>query len=408
MRGASVIVTGSELLTGAVADTNGPFLARRLAALGVGCRSITAVGDDTAALETALRRDLPDTRLVVVTGGLGPTRDDLTRHAVAAALMRPLVEAEPLARHQAAPLPEGADPVPNPLGSAAGFWLEAGEVAVCALPGVPWEMEAMWATLEERVTGWFPDAEPGAFVTLRTAGLTEREVEGRLEAVRETLAGAGAEVGVTARPLAVDVHLWAPGRAAAERAAGAARGVLGDTVYAEGAETLAQVVGRALKAAGRRIATAESCTGGALCAALVAVPGASDYVEGGVVTYADSAKSRALGVPEDVLAAHGAVSDPVARAMAEGLLARAGVDVTVAVTGIAGPTGGTPDKPVGLVYIALAEAGGTFCRCFQHTSRHASDRERFIARTVTRALDLVRLHAAGGLKALEARYPPDS
>jgi nicotinamide-nucleotide amidase len=403
VRGASVIVTGSELLTGAVADTNGSFLARRLAALGVACRAITAVGDDPTALEAALRLGLRHSRLVVVTGGLGPTRDDLTRHAVAAAVGRPLVEAPALARHRAAPVPEGAEQVVNPLGSAAGFWLEAGGAAVCALPGVPWELEAMWGALEPRLRAWFPEAEAGAFTTLRTVGLSEREVESRLEAAQGTFAEAGARVGVTARPLAVDVHLWAPGRAAAARAAEAARKALGDTVYAEGAETLARVVGEALRAAGRRIATAESCTGGALCAALVAVPGASDYVDRGVVAYADRAKTDLLGVPEDVLAAHGAVSDPVARAMAEGLLARSGVDVTVAVTGIAGPTGGAPDKPVGLVFMALAEAGGTFCRPF----RHNGDRERFIARTVTRALDLVRLHLAGGLAALEGRYPPD-
>lgn len=403
MRGAALIVTGSELLTGAVADTNGPFLARRLAALGVPCRAITAVGDDPASLEAALRRELGAAALVVVTGGLGPTRDDLTRAAVAAALGRPLVAAPPLERHRAAPVPEGAVQVANPLGSAAGFWLEAGAVAVGALPGVPWELEAMWGALEGSVKAWFPEAEPGAQVTLRTVGLTEREVEGRLEAVRGVLAAAGAEVGVTARPLAVDVHLWAPGRAAARRAAGAARGALGDTVYGAGDESLARVVGAALKAAGRRIATAESCTGGALCAALVAVPGASDYVDRGVVAYADRAKAEVLGVREALLAAHGAVSAPVARAMAEGLLACSGVDVTVAVTGIAGPTGGTPDKPVGLVYLALAEAGGTFCRPF----RHAGDRERFIARTVTRALDLLRRHQAGGLGAIEAHFPPE-
>jgi competence/damage-inducible protein CinA-like protein len=404
VRGAAVIVTGSELLTGAVADSNGPFLARSLAALGVPCRAITAVGDEPAALEAALRRDLKGHALVVVTGGLGPTRDDLTRPAVAAAVGRPLVAAATLDRHRAAPVPEGAVQVANPLGSAAGFWLEAGEVAVCALPGVPWELTAMWGAMETHVKRWFPEAEAGALVTLRTAGLTEREVEDRLETARDALAAAGAEVGVTARPLAVDVHLRAPARAGAERAAAAARRVLGDTVYGEGAQTLAQVVGVALKAAGRRIATAESCTGGALCAALVAVPGASDYVDRGVVAYADRAKVEALGVPEGVLAAHGAVSAPAARAMAEGLRTRAGVDVAVAVTGIAGPAGGTPDKPVGLVYLALAEAGGTFCRPF----RHAGDRERFIARTVTRALDIVRLHAAGGLAALEAHYPPEN
>jgi len=223
--------------------------------------------------------------------------------------------------------------------------------------------------------------------------------------VEKALEAAGAAYGVTARPLLVDVHLKAPDAPCLARAVAAAREALGDAVYAEGERSLSEVVGEALRAGGLQVATAESCTGGALAAALTAVPGASDYVDRGVVTYSNAAKTELLGVDPGLIAAHGAVSDPVARAMAEGLLARSRAGVTVAVTGIAGPTGGTPEKPVGLVHLALADGSGTFARPFLHRG----DRERVIARSVTRALDLLRRYLAAGpdrgLAALEARFP---
>lgn len=403
MDGAEIVLTGTELLTGAVRDVNGPFLARHLAALGIDCGAITVAGDDAPALTALVRASLGRARLVLVSGGLGPTRDDLTRHAVAAAAGRPLVAAPELPGHHPAPVPQGAEPIDNPKGSAAGFWLETDGRAVAALPGVPWELAAMWEEgVKPRVEALFAGRPALALRTLRTVGLSEREVEGRLEGVARELAREKAAFGVTARPLAVDVHLRAPDPGALERAACAVAGALGETVYGEGDADLSQVVGAALRAAGRKVATAESCTGGAIAAALTRVPGASDYVERGVVAYANAAKVEALGVPAALIEAHGAVSEPVARAMAEGLLARSHADVTVAVTGIAGPAGGTPDKPVGLVYLALAEAGGTFCRPFLHRG----DRERVIQRTVTRALDLLRLCLKDGLAGLEARFPP--
>jgi nicotinamide-nucleotide amidase len=401
--GAEIVLTGTELLTGAVEDVNGPFLARRLAALGIDCGAITVAGDDAPALTALVRAALGRARLVLVSGGLGPTRDDLTRHAVAAAAGRPLVAAPELAGHHPAPVPEGAEQIENPKGSAAGFWLEADGRAVVVMPGVPWELAAMWeAGVRPRVEALFAGRPAVALRTLRTVGLTEREVERRLEPVATELEREGASFGVTARPLAVDVHLRAPDPRALERAARAVAGALGEALYGEGDADLSQVVGAAFRAAGRRVATAESCTGGAIAAALTRVPGASDYVERGVVAYANAAKVEALGVPAGLIEAHGAVSEPVARAMAEGLLARSHADVSVAVTGIAGPTGGTPEKPVGLVYLALAEAGGTFCRAFVHRG----DRERVILRTVTRALDLLRVYLHGGLAALESRFPP--
>jgi nicotinamide-nucleotide amidase len=401
---AEVVVTGTELLSGAVADVNGPFLARELTALGVECSAITVAGDHAGAVADRLREALGRARLVVVSGGLGPTGDDLTREALARAAGRPLVDVPALEGHFAAPAPEGADQVPNPKGSAAGLWLSLDGGAVAALPGVPWELAAMWPAFRPRVEALFRGRARVASRTLRTVGLSEREVEARLGAARAALDAAGARHGVTARPLAVDLHLKAPSDEALARAAAAAREALGDTVYGEGEADLSEIVGRALRAAGWRVATAESCTGGALAAALTRVPGASDYVDRGVVTYSNAAKCDLLGVPEALIAAHGAVSDPVARAMAEGLLARSSARVTVAVTGIAGPTGGTPDKPVGLVHMAVADASGSFARAFHHRG----DRERVIARSVARGLDLLRRYAAGGLAALEAHFPPDA
>jgi nicotinamide-nucleotide amidase len=399
---AEIIVTGSELLTGKVADRNGPFLARRLAALGIDCTAITVVADDAGVLTARLKGALGRARLVLVSGGLGPTRDDLTRAAIAAAAGRDLVSPPALADHQGAQVPEGAEQIENPKGSAAGIWLDLDGRALAALPGVPWELTAMWEVCRPRVEALFHGRPALALATLRTAGLTEREVEARLEAQAGALAAGGCGYGVTARPLEVDVHLRAPDRARLAQAVEAARGALGDAVYGEGEASLSEVVGRGLKAAGRRVAVAESCTGGAVTAALTAVPGASDYVDRGVVTYSNAAKVDLLGVDPGLIEAHGAVSEPVARAMAEGLLARSGVDVTVAVTGIAGPSGGTPDKPVGTVCMAVADAGGTFHRTFLHRG----DRERVIRRSVVRALDLLRHHLAGGTGGLERRFPP--
>jgi len=259
----------------------------------------------------------------------------------------------------------------------------------------------MWEGVRARVEALFAGRPAVALRTLRTVGLTEREVEALLEGVAPALAREGAAYGVTARPLAVDLHLRAPDPARLERAARAAADALGDTVYGEGDISLSRAVGEALRAAGRRVATAESCTGGALAAALTREAGASDYVERGVVAYANAAKVEALGVPAGLIEAHGAVSEPVARAMAEGLLERSRADVTVAVTGIAGPTGGTPEKPVGLVYLALADRTG----CFAHAFRHPGDRERVIERTVVRALDLLRRYLAGGLEGVARRFP---
>ncbi|MBI5136185.1 MAG: nicotinamide-nucleotide amidohydrolase family protein [Nitrospirae bacterium] len=398
---AHILITGSELVTGRVSDVNGPFLAGRLSEMGIPVAGITVVGDDRERLTLAIGTLFRAATLVVMSGGLGPTGDDLTRPVLAAALGVPLVAGPERDGRPPYPLPQGGEPIANPKGSAPGIWFAQGGRALAALPGVPWELRAMWPEVARRAAPLFGGATRHRAL-LRTVGLTEREVERRVRAALERHDLAAVEVGVSAKPLAVDVHLAAASPDTLALAAAAARGALGDHVFTETDAPLAQVVGDALRRAGKRVATAESCTGGALSAAFTAIAGASDYVDRGVVSYSNAAKVEALGVPEALIATHGAVSEPVARAMAEGLLARSHADIAVAVTGIAGPTGGTGQKPVGTVVMALTAADGTFCRTFHHMG----DRPRVIQRSVTRALDLVRRHLLGGVAGLERDFPP--
>ncbi|MDH4228810.1 MAG: nicotinamide-nucleotide amidohydrolase family protein [Nitrospirota bacterium] len=397
---AELLLTGEELVTGKTADSNGLFLARKLAAMGLPCLRITLVGDGGAEITTAAREALLRADVVIVSGGLGPTGDDLTRPALALALNRPLTTPAPLPEHRPGALPEGGEQLHNPQGSAAGFWVVTETQRVlAALPGVPWELETMWPELERRLRAHFPHAVRHA-LTLRTVGRMERQLD---QEVGRVLTGlSGVEWGVTANPLAVDLHLTAVDAGTLQDTARRLRTALGDVVYGEDDTPLAGVVGRLLRERGWMVATAESCTGGAICAALTAVAGASDYVERTVVSYSNAAKVEALGVPQHLVDTHGAVSEAVARAMAEGLLGRSHADITLAVTGIAGPGGGTPDKPVGLVFMAVATADGTFCRGFLHRG----DRSRVIARSVTRGLDLLRRALLHGNTGLETHFPP--
>ena len=389
-----LILTGEELVTGKVADSNGRFLAVGLSRMGLPCLRVTLVGDGEDEIGNAAREALSRSNLVVVSGGLGPTGDDVTRQALATALNLPLVTLEALPDHRPGAVPDGAVQMANPQGSAAGFWIETAAVTLAALPGVPWELTAMWPELERRIRARFPDRVHYAR-TLRTVGRMEKELD---RIVGDALSGMDdVSLGVTANPLAVDLHITATTDAALKKAVSRVHTALGDVIYAEGDTSLAAVVGDLLRAGGQTVATAESCTGGAICAALTAVPGASDYVDRGIVSYANAAKTQALGVPEALIKAHGAVSEPVARSMAELLRGAAHVDITLSVTGIAGPTGGTKEKPVGTVYMAVSTPEGTVCYRFVH----AGDRARFVQRTVYRGLDLIRRYAQGGITALE-------
>lgn len=406
--------TGSELLLGRILNTHQPWLGRRLADLGLVLARQTAVPDTAAAIGTAVREALARGGLLLTTGGLGPTSDDVTRERIAALLGRPLREDPEILRHIAdffarrgrvmpastavqALVPEGARVLPNPHGTAPGLALgvEAGRFGpdpawLVMLPGPPRELRPMF---DEQVVPllreWFPGAAARCCRTLRSTGLGESLVEERVAPRLAPLLARGLELGYCARNGEVDVRVAARGPDAPAIVAEAAQAVaacLGESLYGEGDEQLEQVVIRLLTQRGLRVATAESCTGGLLAHRLTNVPGASAVVWGGWVAYANEAKRRELGVPAELLAAHGAVSEPVARAMAEGARAASGADYALAVTGIAGPGGGTPEKPVGTVFIALASAAGTVVR----PSLNAYDRETFKQLTAQQALDLLR------------------
>jgi nicotinamide-nucleotide amidase len=377
---AEVLTIGDELLRGEIVDSNKAFLSERLLGLDVETRWHASVGDDPADMRDAFLRAAGRADVALVSGGLGPTRDDLTIQVLADTFGRKLVLHEPaLAALEAffrrfgremAPnnakqawFPEGSEVLPNPIGTAPGCLLEAEGTLFFCLPGVPGEMRRM---MDEQVLPRLAARGRGGAVVratlLRTFGLGESNLD---EALRDVAAGGDVSLGFrTAFP---DNYVRPVARGASEaevleklrRVRETIRERLGAIVYAEGDTTLEAVVGELLSRRGRTLAVAESCSGGLISERITSVPGASDYFLGGVTAYANEAKTALLGVPEALLAAHGAVSEPVARAMAEGVRERFGADYALATTGISGPGGGSRDKPVGLVFVAFAEAAGT-------------------------------------------------
>lgn len=393
------ISTGDEIARGRSVDSNAPWMARRAAGHGVLRSRHLAVGDDPEALAAAFGEAARRADLVVVTGGLGPTDDDHTRTAAAAAAGVPLVHVPALleeivrslaSRNLSVPessarqafVPEGAEPLANPVGLAPGFAMDLHGARLFFLSGVPREMESMFDAhvlplIRERGGG-------GAYAAVTCFGRPEALVN---EDLRDLFRRRDVSVGITATFGLIRVTAQATGAGAAEKVAGVAGEVrrrLGDLVL--GADTPAEAAAALLIERGVTLATAESCTGGLVGAMLTDVPGISAVYPGGVVAYADGIKTGRLGVPEETLVAHGAVSEPVARAMAEGVRECFGADLGVAVTGIAGPGGGTPEKPVGLVWYALAAPDGV--RALER--RLPGDRE-FVRRVSAHtALDLVR------------------
>lgn len=410
---AAVLAVGSEMLTPLRVDTNSLWITEQLDALGIPLAFKAVVGDERDELARMLRLALERADLVVLTGGLGPTDDDLTREVAAEVLGRPLAEdpaiadalrARFLRRGFTTPMPEnnrrqamvpaGAAVVPNANGSAPGLWIEEGAQVVVLLPGPPRELRPMFMRLvEDRLRA---RAGPGGLVR-RVVLLTGRIESQADEALRPLYAAwRGRDVPVSAtilsHPGEIQLHLSARAadRAVAEAAVAVATGeavtCFGRDAFSTDGRALEQVVGDVLASRGWRIALAESCTGGLIASRLTDVPGSSRYVERGVVTYANEAKMAMLGVPAALLVAHGAVSDPVARAMAEGVRRLAGVEVGVGVTGIAGPGGGSADKPVGMVVVAVATGGVTVARTYQFLG----DRALVKLQASQAALDLVR------------------
>ncbi len=409
---AEIITVGSELVRGLIVDTNSAWMSRRLATIGVPVDFHTSVADDPVRMEAAFKLAASRSDVVLVAGGLGPTADDLTREILARAAGKKLVLHPPSLDHIAelfrrfgrpmtennksqAYLPEGAEVIANPNGTAPGFCLKLGRAEVHVFPGVPYELYAMFdAFTLPRLRSM--QATPGVIKMrrLQCFGVGESQVD---QAVRHLMAhDRNPNVGLLVHNFVITVEIVA--RAADEIAADAlllkdeadVRALLGDIVFGVDDDTLASTAARELMSHNLTVALAESCTGGLIADLLTDVPGVSKAFLAGVVSYSNESKSDLLGVPAELIARHGAVSDPVARAMAEGARKRTRASVALAVTGIAGPTGGTPEKPVGLVYIARADAKDTEAREFHFTG----SRERVRMRAAMTALDTLRRWAA--------------
>ena len=410
---AETIAVGSELLLGGRLDTNSLFIADRLAACGVELRYKTTVGDDLSDMVSVLKTALRRVRVVILTGGLGPTIDDLTREAVAQAtghrlsrrkaaldaILARLAEwgrTPTTSQFRQAMIPARAEILSNPVGTAPGFSLVWKGSFLAALPGVPREMEPMvrdgvlpqlqaWMRTQKRIS-----ATPMIRRVLHTSGVPESVVDQAL--VGLVPKGCTIQLGIYASPMEVMVSLTGPagaeGVGTIEQLLKEARTRLGDIVYGEEDETMESVVGRLLNEQKLTLAVAESCTGGLIGHRLTQVPGSSAYVDRVAVTYSNRAKVEMVGVPSGVIERHGAVSADVAAAMARGIRERSGASVGVSVTGIAGPGGATESKPVGLVYVGLD--GGPGEAMTKEFRFHGGDRTVIKQRSSQAALDLLR------------------
>ena len=403
-----VITIGSELLLGQVVDTNAAELGRALAAAGAEVVRHVSVADRPEAIRAAVAESLERTGFVITTGGLGPTRDDMTKLEVAAIFGRPLTldptvlraleerfhrlgRTMPAVNRTQAEVPEGATVLPNPRGTAPGLWVEdaAGRVVVM-LPGVPSEMRGL---LAEEVLPRILERSHGNVVrsrTVRTTGIAESALAERVGAIEDEIAPLTLAYLPSTEGVDLRVTAWGLREADAERRLAAAIATLrdraGDHGYGDDGTDLAAVVLARLRARKARLVVAESCTGGLLGSRITAVPGASDVFIGGVVAYDNVVKSGTLDVPPELLERHGAVSEQVVSAMAHGVQRQFAVDAAVAITGIAGPSGGTADKPVGTVWMAARL--GTEARAFKRI--FPGDRNEIRARAAQGALDLLR------------------
>src|SRR6185436_292858 len=387
MRSAEVIAVGSELLGSTRTDTNSLFLSERLSALGIDLRIKSVVGDERGDLATVLRQALERTDVVVLTGGLGPTDDDLTRDVVSEVMELPMSEdpaivekirarferrglTMPEVNRRQAMVPRGAIVLDNPNGTAPGLfidhqWQGRGRRIVILLPGPPRELQPMFdgvcaGPLRERA-GTERTYRTSLFIT----GRGESHVEQKAQPVYSRWRDRTPPIATTilAAMGQIELHLSvrdtdeARAKATLARAKEELLAVVGDDVYSTDGRVMEEILGDLLRERGYTIAAAESCTGGLFTSRLTDVPGSSTYVRASVVAYAYEDKTALLGVSTEMLEAHGALSEPVAVAMAEGIRERTGADVTIGITGIAGPGGGTPDKPVGTVVIAAIVPG---------------------------------------------------
>jgi nicotinamide-nucleotide amidase len=416
MAKAEILSIGDELLAGRIADTNAQWTARQLSNLGITLHRVTTIPDSAEVLRQSLDLALSRSQIVILGGGLGPTKDDLTKHALTDYFGTRLVVHQPtltqleawferrgrvmneLNRAQALQ-PESARVLINPVGTAPGMHFTSPDGRdVISLPGVPHEMQRiMTDSVLPHLKEKYQDQHIRR-LTLRTVGIPESELSRQIADLEDAL---GPEFALAYNPSLLLVDLRLSLTCPTERAAeldpvfdahiAALRERLGTAIFADGDTSLEQRVGELLKSRGVQLVLAESCTGGGIGARIVSVPGSSAYFAGGVVVYSNEMKASLLGVDPALIAEHGAVSEPVARAMAEGARTRLArhpeSTLALSVTGTAGPDGGTPDKPVGLVFIGLSDAQGTEARRFSF----GLDRPRNLTLATTMALNMIRL-----------------
>jgi nicotinamide-nucleotide amidase len=404
---AEIIAVGSELLTPDRVDTNSLFLTAQLNRLGIEVTRKTVVGDELAALRNAFDESAKRVELVIASGGLGPTEDDRTRDAVAdlfgrkltrdpavmsmiEARFRKIGRAMSTVNERQAMVPEGATVLENDRGTAPGLWLEVGGRIVILLPGPPHELKAMFkAQVEPRLARLSTGVRLVAR-ELRVAGMGESDVDQRIAPIYTR--HDDVQTTILAAPGEIQIHLrtWTKDAQAAERQLqGIQESIvlaLGEAVFTIAGESMEEVVARELTMHQATIATAESCTGGLLAERLTRVSGSSAYFLGGVVSYSNTLKSAWVDVPAGIIESRGAVSSEVAVALADGIRRRTGATLGVGITGVAGPTGGTPEKPVGTVHVAIADTSGSK----ERGVHYPGERDRIRWQASQTALDLVR------------------
>jgi len=413
IRSAEILTIGTEILLGDLVDTNSAYLGGRLAALGVSIYRHTTVGDNSERITAALREAASRTDLVITTGGLGPTSDDLTNQCLGEAAGREMVEYPEARRHvdemfrrfgreptpsnyKQALFPEGSKLIPNPVGTAMGTMLELDGALVATFPGVPGEMRQMF---EDTLEPLIRERSEGAIVsrTLWFTGIGEsalaEQVQDLLDASDPTVAPLAGQGKVRLR---ITTRANTPDEAENKitPVADEILARLSDYYFGEDDETLESALGKLLTERGATLALTESCTGGLLAKRLTDGAGASAYFVEGLVTYSNESKEHLLGVPNDLLVEHGAVSEPVAGAMAEGVRKAAGTDYGLSVTGVAGPDGGSEEKPVGLVFVGISDEEGTEVERLDLSAWRRS-REAIRERSANRAFDILRHRILG-------------
>jgi nicotinamide-nucleotide amidase len=403
---AEIIAVGSELLTPNHVDTNSLYLTEKLNETGYQVHLKTIVGDNERDIADILHSAIRRSNLIVFSGGLGPTEDDLTRTAVANVLNRPLILdsdlLEQLKRRFAqrgyrmsrnnerqAEVIERAEVLANAFGTAPGMWIEEQGRYIVLLPGPPREIKPMFDSQVLPRILQLGQSRKLVKRSLRIAGLTESEVDSRLSPIYTTYTKVQTTILAGGGHIAVHLHQWVEAGenpAEIEELAGRLREMLGDAIFTTSDEAIEQVVGNLLRDSGQNLAVAESCTSGMVGMRITRIPGSSEYFRGGVLCYANDVKQKVCGVSEELLQRHGAVSAEAAEALARGVREALQSSIGLSITGIAGPGGGTQEKPVGLVFVGVADAG----RCLHARSVLPGDREVMRERASFFALAILR------------------